>query len=76
MDATQISYGVPLPAQVAGKTGKEILQAIIDGELPQPPIAQIMSFWITEVGDGFAAFAGETGGHLLNPWGACMAVGH
>ena len=23
------------PAQVAGKTGKEILQAIIDGELPQ-----------------------------------------
>jgi uncharacterized protein (TIGR00369 family) len=69
MDATQISYGVPQPAQVAGKTGKEILQAIIDGELPQPPIAQILSFWITEVGDGFAAFEGETGSHLLNPMG-------
>jgi len=69
MDPTQISYGVPLPAQIAGKTGKEILQAIIDGELPQPPIAQMLSFWITEVGDGFAAFEGETGEHLLNPMG-------
>jgi uncharacterized protein (TIGR00369 family) len=69
MDPTQISYGVPLPAQIASKTGKEILQAIIDGELPQPPIARILSFWITEVGDGFAAFEGETGPHLLNPMG-------
>jgi len=62
-------YGVPAPADVAGKTGKEILQAIIDGKLPQAPISQAMSFWITEVGDGFAAFEGEPGQHLLNPMG-------
>ncbi len=63
------TYGVPAPAEVAGRTGREILQAIIDGELPQPPIAETMSFWITEVGDGFAAFEGEPGAHLLNPMG-------
>jgi uncharacterized protein (TIGR00369 family) len=62
-------YGVPTPADVAGKTGKEILQAINNGKLPQPPISQTMSFWITEVGDGFAVFEGEPGRHLLNPMG-------
>jgi len=62
-------YGVPAPADIAGKTGKEILQAIIDGKLPQAPISQAMSFWITKVGDGFAVFEGEPGQHLLNPMG-------
>jgi uncharacterized protein (TIGR00369 family) len=67
---TVVKYGLPTPEEVAGKTGREILQAIIDGGLPQPPIAETMSFWITEVGDGFAAFAGEPGRHLLNPMGS------
>jgi uncharacterized protein (TIGR00369 family) len=63
-------YGLATPAEVVGKTGREILQAIIDGHLPQAPISQVMSFWITEVGDGFAAFEGEPGPHLLNPMGS------
>ena len=69
MDRAQIKYGLPTAAEVAGKTGREILQAIIDGDLPQPPIAETLSFLLTEVGDGFAAFDGEPGGHLLNPMG-------
>jgi uncharacterized protein (TIGR00369 family) len=64
-----VAYGLPTSGQIAGMTGKQILQAIIDGELPQPPIAQTLSFWLTEVGDGFAAFEGEPGAHLLNPMG-------
>ena len=64
-----IAYGVPTSAQIAGMTGKQILQAIIDGELPAPPISRTLSFWLTEVGDGFAAFEGEPGAHLLNPMG-------
>jgi len=64
-----IAYGLPTSGQIAGMTGKQILQAIVDGELPQPPIAQTLSFWLTEVGDGFAAFEGEPGAHLLNPMG-------
>ena len=67
---TGLRYGVATPAASAGKTGREILQAIIDGELPQPPIAEAMSFWITEIGDGVAVFEGEPGEHLLNPMGA------
>ncbi len=57
------------PADIAGKTGREILQAIVDGELPQAPISEILSFWLTEVGDGFVVFEGEPGRHLLNPMG-------
>jgi uncharacterized protein (TIGR00369 family) len=64
-----MAYGLATSAQVAGMTGKEILQAIIDRELPAPPIAQTLSFWLTEVGDGFAAFEGDPGAHLLNPMG-------
>src|SRR5713226_7047747 len=64
-----IRYGLATPAEVAGKTGREILQAIVDGILPQPPICGTLSFGIVEVGDGFAAFAGAPGGHLLNPMG-------
>ena len=62
-------YGVARPEEIARMTGKEILQAIIDGRLPQPPISQTMSFWLTEIGDGVAAFEGEPGVHLLNPMG-------
>jgi uncharacterized protein (TIGR00369 family) len=62
-------YGLPRPEQVGGKTGREILQSIINGELPQAPISETMSFWIVEVGEGFAAFEGEPGRHLLNPMG-------
>ncbi len=65
----EIKYGVASAADIAGKSGKEILLAIISGEFPQPPIGQTMSFRITEVGDGFAAFEGEPGAHLLNPMG-------
>jgi uncharacterized protein (TIGR00369 family) len=65
-----VTYGVPSAAAIARKTGREILQAIIDGTLPQPPIAQAMTFWIIEVGDGFAAFEEEPGPHLLNPMGS------
>ena len=50
-------------------TGKEILQAIIDSRLPHPPISQTLTFWLVEIGDGFAAFDGEPGDHLLNPMG-------
>ena len=62
-------YGVAKPSEIAQLTGKQILQAIIDGSLPHPPISQTLSFWLVEIGDGFAAFEGEPGDHLLNPMG-------
>jgi len=62
-------YGVANPEEIAGMMGKEILQAIIDSRLLHPPISQTLSFWLVEIGDGFAAFEGEPGDHLLNPMG-------
>lgn len=62
-------YGLASPADAAGLSGKALLQAIIDGRLPQAPISQTLSFWLVEVGDGFAAFLGEPGAALLNPMG-------
>lgn len=67
--ASSFRYGVAKPAEVAGMTGREIMQALIDGKVPAPPIAQTLTFWLTEVGDGYAVFEADTGPHLLNPLG-------
>jgi uncharacterized protein (TIGR00369 family) len=66
---TEIEYGLASPADVAGMTGKQILQTMIDRRIPAPPISKALSFILAEVGDGFAAFEGDTGFHLLNPAG-------
>jgi uncharacterized protein (TIGR00369 family) len=66
---TTSHYGLANPQEAAGMSGKEFLQAIIEGRLPQPPIAEPMTFRIVEVGDGFAVFEGDPGPHLLNPMG-------
>jgi uncharacterized protein (TIGR00369 family) len=63
------AYGLASPAEIAGLSGGEILQAIIDGRLPHPPISETLNFWLVEVGDGFAAFEGEPEARLLNPSG-------
>src|SRR5262249_24472196 len=67
--AGNFAYGLASPDRVAAMTGKQILRAIIEGEFPQAPISQALRFWIVDVGDGFAAFEGEPGPHLLNPMG-------
>jgi uncharacterized protein (TIGR00369 family) len=69
MNAREVSYGLASPEQMKGKTGLEVMRAIIDGTFPQPPIGQTMTFLLVEVSDGFAAFEGESGKHLLNPAG-------
>jgi uncharacterized protein (TIGR00369 family) len=63
------AYGVADRAEVRLLTGREFLQAMLDGRLPAPPIAETLSFWLTEIGDGLAVFEGEAGPHLLNPLG-------
>jgi uncharacterized protein (TIGR00369 family) len=62
-------YGVLNSEEAAGLSGRELLQAVIDGRLPQSPISEVLSFWLVEVGDGFAAFEGDPGPHLFNPMG-------
>ena len=62
-------YGVAKPGEIAGMTGLQMLQGLIAGKVPAPPIAQTLSFWLVEVGDGYAVFEADTGPHLLNPLG-------
>ncbi len=62
-------YGPLDPTAIAALTGKQILLAMLAGELPAPPMAQTLGFDLVEVGDGFAAFAGAPTEALLNPMG-------
>jgi uncharacterized protein (TIGR00369 family) len=63
------AYGVADLSEARSMTGREFLQAMLDGQLPAPPIAETLSFWLTEIGDGVAIFEGDAGPHLLNPLG-------
>jgi len=69
LTATERRYGVALAEDVSAMTGKEVLQAILEGRLPAPPITATLTFELVEVGDGFAAFEGDPGPNLLNPLG-------
>ena len=61
--------GVARPEQVAGRSGLELLQAMLRGELPYPPIARTLDFQLLEVGEGRAVFQGAPGPGHLNPMG-------
>jgi uncharacterized protein (TIGR00369 family) len=50
--------------------GLELLQRVIDGKYPAPPIAGLLNFALTEVRDGSAVFRGLPGERHLNPLGA------
>ena len=67
--AVPVERGLAQRIDIAGMTGRAILQALIDGRIPPPSIAATLTFRIVEVGDGFAAFEGDPGPHLLNPLG-------
>ncbi|HEX8262134.1 MAG TPA: PaaI family thioesterase [Allosphingosinicella sp.] len=62
-------FGVASRDEIAGLSGLEMLEAIIAGRLPSPPIGAAMGFRLVEVEPGRALFEGEPGPHLLNPLG-------
>lgn len=61
--------GVARPEQVAGMTGLQMMQAMLAGQLPYPPIAKTLDFQLLEVDDGRALFQGTPGPAHLNPMG-------
>ncbi|MEJ6022388.1 PaaI family thioesterase [Ramlibacter sp. PS4R-6] len=64
-----VGAGVSRPEQVMGKSGLELMQAMLRGELPYPPIAKTLDFQLLEVDDGRALFQGTPGSAHLNPMG-------
>ncbi len=61
--------GVAHPAQLAGKTGLEMFEAISRGELPSVPIGASMDFWPIEYERGRFVFQGRPSARFLNPLG-------
>ena len=65
-----VGCGVATPDMVAGKTGLEVMQGMLRGEFPYPPIARTLDFTIMEVGPGTAVFQGTPQLNHYNPLGS------
>lgn len=61
--------GVVSSAQVAGRSGLEIFQALLAGEIPPPPMAVSLDFTLLRIEPGFAVFQGRPGFRHYNPMG-------
>lgn len=61
--------GLARPEQVAGRSGLEVMQAVMAGELPRPPISRTLNFLLAEVGFGRAVFQGRPLFDHYNPLG-------
>ena len=62
--------GVIPPEDWKARSGLAVLRAIIAGELPPPPISAVMGFYLAEVDEGTAVFAGTPGFQHYNPAGS------
>jgi hypothetical protein len=62
--------GVAEPALRSGKTGLELLQAMLRGELPFPPIAETLDFSLISVEAGKAVFQSTPQFKHYNPLGS------
>jgi uncharacterized protein (TIGR00369 family) len=62
--------GVAHPSQVAGMSGLEVFAAMLAGELPPPPIAETLDFWLIDVSHGRAVFQGRPLLRHYNPLGS------
>ncbi|RDI19576.1 uncharacterized protein (TIGR00369 family) [Pseudacidovorax intermedius] len=61
--------GVARPEQVMGRSGLEVMQAMLAGELPYAEIARTLDFVLIEAEAGRAVFQGQPQVQHLNPLG-------
>ncbi|WP_382156158.1 PaaI family thioesterase [Hydrogenophaga sp. ANAO-22] len=61
--------GLANPADLAGLTGMQQMQAMLDGKLPYPHIADTLDFSLVEIGEGRAVFQGQPQLKHYNPLG-------
>ena len=64
-----VTWDDPIPAakQAAGMSGREYLTAIVEGRFPPPPIARLMGFHLSQLGEGLAVFECTPGERHYNP---------
>jgi len=65
----QQAVGVARLDQVRDLSGLEAMQAMLDGELPPPPIAETLDFMLISVAPGEAVFQGRPLRRHYNPLG-------
>ena len=65
-----VGCGVARPEQVAGLSGLEVMQAMLRGELPYPPLARTLDFRVVDVAAGRATFQGTPRFEHYNPLGS------
>ncbi len=61
--------GVAKPEQLAGLNGLEMMQAMLNGDIPYASIAKTLDFCLIEISQGRAVFQGTPGPAHLNPMG-------
>ena len=61
--------GVATPAQIQGKTGLQMMQAMLQGQAPYAAIAKTLNFIMVEAEPGLAVFQGTPRPEHLNPLG-------
>lgn len=62
--------GLAKPQQVQGKTGLQVMMALLEGELPHPYMADTFECDLIEVGDGLAVFQATPQLKHFNPMGS------
>ncbi|MGN6770343.1 MAG: PaaI family thioesterase [Rhizobiaceae bacterium] len=66
---SRLGFG-PIPhADLVKFSGLELLQRVVDGHYPAPPMAGRLNFALTEVAEGRAVFHGLPNENHLNPLG-------
>jgi uncharacterized protein (TIGR00369 family) len=61
--------GVARPEQVTNLNGLQMMQAMLQGNIPYAPIAKTLNFYLMEVSQGRAVFQGHPGPAHFNPMG-------
>jgi uncharacterized protein (TIGR00369 family) len=62
--------GLARPDQVAGKTGMQVFEGMLGGQLPPPPIAETLDFALISAAYGEAVFQGRPLLRHYNPLGS------
>jgi uncharacterized protein (TIGR00369 family) len=66
----RIPHFAPVPPTATrGRSGMEVLQDLIEGRAPAPPISRALDFILVHVAPGHAVFQGRPGSDHLNPLG-------
>jgi uncharacterized protein (TIGR00369 family) len=68
-NATSGNVGVATPDQLRGKTGLQMMQAMLSGEIPRASIGETMDFSFVEVSFGQAILQAKPHPRCLNPLG-------